>query len=117
MATSLGTGNDDGAAIPHDWRSILAAASTEEEILQFVRGHLARWGAEELASLPPECRPGRIRDAEDISRWAFELASTHCAAAFEMDGMPVLDEMLDFATAAAARLSKVQAAQAGRPED
>lgn len=104
-------GNNRRAARPHDWRSILAAASTEEEVLEFVRGYLATWGTQDLASLPAECRPGRVKDAEDIGRWAFELASSHCAATFDKDDMPVLEHMLVFATEAAAHLSQVQAAR------
>lgn len=111
MDLRYGNGNNRRAAWPHDWRSILAAASTEEEVLEFVRGYLATWGAEELASLPAECRPGRVKDAEDINRWTFELASTYCAATFDKDDMPVLEHMLVFATQAAAQLSKVRAAR------
>jgi hypothetical protein len=108
MESSYGAGNDNRSTLPHDWRSILAAASTEAEVVEFVRGYLATWGAEELALLPPECRPGRIKDAEDINRWAWELASTHCAAACDDTGRPVLEEMLVFATQAAAHISQMQ---------
>ena len=51
----------------------------------------------------------RIRDAEDISRWAFDLASTHCGQKMSDDDERVLDRMLEFVTQAAMRLAALKA--------
>jgi hypothetical protein len=92
-----------------DWRNLIRAASHEDEVIEMVRDHMARWSPEEIARLPTECRPPRIRDAEDISRWAFELASTHCAQKMRADDEVLLDNMLEFVTHAAVRLSELKA--------
>jgi hypothetical protein len=92
-----------------DWRNLILSSTHEEEVIELVRDHLARWTPEEIARLPEECRPPRIRDAEDISRWAFELASTHCAQTVRPDDEPLLDRMLEFVTQAAVRLSALSA--------
>ena len=80
-------------APPEDWRNLILASTQEEEVVGLVRDHMARWSPEEIARLPEECRPPRIRDAEDISRWAFELASTHCAQSLTADEDGLLDSL------------------------
>jgi len=92
-----------------DWRNLILAAAHESEIVGLVRDHLALWTPEEIARLPEECRPPRIRDAEDVSRWAFELASTHCAQNTSEANDATLDRMLEFVTQAAMRLSALKA--------
>ena len=92
-----------------DWRNLIRSSSQEEDVLELVRDHMARWSPEEIAMLPVDCRPPRIRDAEDISRWAFDLASTHCARSSAGDDDTLLERMLEFVTQAALRLSELQA--------
>jgi hypothetical protein len=96
-------------APPEDWRNLMLASTQEDEIVGLVRDHMALWSPEEIGRLPIECRPPRIRDAEDISRWAFELASTHCAQVVGPEDEPFLDRMLEFVTQAAMRLSLLKA--------
>src|SRR5688572_11513145 len=93
-----------------DWRNLMREALQEQEVVGLVRDHLARWTPEEIARLPEECRPPRIRDAEDVSRWAFDLASTHCAQVSGTDVEPLLEQMLEFVTQAAVRISELNAA-------
>lgn len=93
---------------PHDdWRNLIRASGHEEEVLSLVRDHMARWSPEEIARLPEDCRPGRIRDAEDISQWAFLLASNHCAG-YGRDDDGLLERMLELVTQAAIRLSELK---------
>jgi hypothetical protein len=96
-----------------DWRNFIRDSSQEDEVVTLVRDHMARWSPEEIVRLPEECRPGRIRDAEDITRWAFVLASTHCAQCVAAEDEPLLERMLEFVTHAAIRLSELNAT---RPE-
>ena len=96
-------------APPEDWRNLILSSSQEEEVIGLVRDYLARWSPEEIARLPVECRPRRLRDAEDISRWAFDLASSHCAQSGKGSDNPMLERMLEFVTQAAIRISELNA--------
>ena len=98
-----------GTAPAEDWRNLIRGAESEDEVVALVRDHLARYSPQEIARLPEECRPPRIRDAEDISQWAFELARTHCAQDANDDYETVLERMLEFVTQAAVRLSELKA--------
>jgi 2-keto-4-pentenoate hydratase/2-oxohepta-3-ene-1,7-dioic acid hydratase in catechol pathway len=55
-------------------------AHTEAEVVIAVRDGLRDWSPAELAQLPPPCRPGKIRDAEDIANLAYTLTSTRIAS-------------------------------------
>ena len=91
-----------------DWRNLILDSTQEDEVVGLVRDHMALWSPEEIARLPVECRPARIHDAEDITRWAFELASSHCAQVVKPDDEPLLERMLEFVTQAAVRLSEIR---------
>ena len=86
----------------------------EAELLSLVRDYLGDWLPEELAELPGACRPGKIRDAEDIGDLAFELTRQR------MQGngpQHLLVEMETFFAHAAARLSALDAAPGRKPRE
>jgi hypothetical protein len=95
-----------------DWRNLIREAVHEDEVLELVRDHMARWTPVEIGRLPEDCRPGRIRDAHDISQWAFNLASNHCAGSVSREDEHLLDRMLEFVTQAAVRLAELKSAAA-----
>ncbi|HYC36511.1 MAG TPA: hypothetical protein VEC19_08835 [Usitatibacter sp.] len=95
-----------------NWRDLLARCDSEEAIISVTREYLASWNPEELAMLPEACRPGRIRDGEDITQWAFELASAHCASGHDPAADPLLVKMLVFLTEAGRCLAAVKPSSA-----
>lgn len=97
--------------LPPDWRSVIHGAATEDELVSVTRDYLACWSPEEIARLPVECRPGRVRDGEDIGRWAFELRSCHLARRVASEDEPLLLKMMLFVNEAAERLARVQGAR------
>jgi hypothetical protein len=48
------------------WLRQLDSATTLEEVVAIARDYLSTWTPEELARLPRGCRPGRLREPEDI---------------------------------------------------
>lgn len=92
---------------PEDWRNVLAEAASQDEVLAVVRDYLALWSPEEIARLPAECRPGRMKDDVDVSRWAYCLAAQHCSAQLGDDDDHLVTRMLVFTTQAAMRLAEV----------
>jgi len=61
-------------------RDRLLEAQCEADIVQVVRAYLGEWTPGELAFLPPQSRPGKIRDGEDLSLLAFEVTRARFAA-------------------------------------
>jgi hypothetical protein len=99
-----------------DWRNLIRDSASEDEVVSLVLDHMARWSPEEIARLPEDCRPARVRDGDDISRWAYLLASSHCAGTVPAGDEPLLERMLEFVTQAAIRVSELKAAEASVPQ-
>lgn len=100
--------NDGVGGRVSDWHWLLRSATSEEEIAGVTRDYLATWTPEEIAALPAECRPPRVRDGEDISQWAFNLARAR-AAAPGPESEALLDKLAGFVGDAIARLAEVKA--------
>ena len=101
-------GFDPRAGSPPDWLSLILASSSEEEVASTARDYLASWSPEEIFRLPKDCRPGRIRDGEDINAFAFQLTRARFDRAANVDE-DLLEKMMVFFTHAATRIAQLQA--------
>jgi hypothetical protein len=102
-------GFDPRAGSPPDWLSLILAASSERGVTATSRDYLASWSPEEILRLPLDCRPGRIRDGEDISNFAFQLARTHCFYRGSESDRNLLEKIMVFFTHAATRIAQLRA--------
>ena len=57
------------------WQSLLNGAHSESAVVGIARDFVAQFSHEEIASLPPACRPYRFVDGEDIADYAFTLVN------------------------------------------
>jgi hypothetical protein len=88
------------------WQTRLEASTTEREILAVVREFTAQFSPHEIQSLPPDVRPGKFVDANDVKAFAFEIvrhesegtdetaALVHKMAAFFSNASIELSEIL-----------------------
>jgi hypothetical protein len=60
------------------WPERLDECASVAEVVDVVRVFMARFDPDEIASLPPGCRPGKIVDADDVSALAVELMRHTC---------------------------------------
>ena len=95
-----------------DWRRHFVAATTEHEVVTLAREHVASWEPQQLANLPEECRPGRIRDGDDISHSAYDLARAHCSLRYDGEQDVLVLRLLAFMSEAAIRVAEVKALDA-----
>lgn len=75
-------------------------------MVELVRMYLSDWRPEELAEIPAHCRPGKVRDAEDVGDCAFELTKARIAAS---GPQALLVEMETFFAQACGKLSELEA--------
>ena len=59
------------------WYRQIDNAKGALEVVGILRDYLANWTPEELALLPESCRPGRLRDEQDV-----ELLHAHLVEAY-----------------------------------
>jgi hypothetical protein len=86
----------------------LRTAASEDSVLELARDYVGEWLPEDLAGLPPDCRPGRIHDTEDLNEIAFRLTQEKFAANSSGDNELVL-EMQSFLSQACARIAEIKA--------
>jgi len=93
----------------------LAAASTEEAVVDIARRYLGQWQPAELAAIPASCRPRGVGDAEELADSAFALTRARIDSS---NPQPLLEEMEAFFAMACRRVSELEAIPqrlAGKP--
>ncbi|HUI99785.1 MAG TPA: hypothetical protein VLY46_06085 [Usitatibacter sp.] len=99
-----------------DWLQEIRTARSEPELVALCREYLAGWYHGDLAEIAEECRPTRVRDADDILYWNARLAEGFCAKAVHAEKPDRHREMLAFFMEAARRVDELPApASAARP--
>ena len=92
-----------------DWLQKIRAARSEPELVELCREYLAGWYHGDLAEIAEECRPTRIRDAEDIDYWNARLAEGFCERAAHAERPDRHREMLSFFIEASRRADELPA--------
>ena len=94
-------------ALTGTWAAALASAGSEREVVSVVKDFLSIWSPTEIASLPEDCRPGRIGGAEDIAEMALKFSQAQCNFGDNLEQRRVLERMGTFFAHASSRLAHV----------
>ncbi len=86
----------------------LQAATSEGDVVEVVREYVGEWMPEEFGRLPIECRPGKLRDAEDLNNLALNIALACGSFDLERADLRILEEMDAFVGQACLRLAQIQ---------
>jgi hypothetical protein len=86
----------------------LRAVASEHDVLGLVRDYLGEWLPEELAHLPDECRPGKLRDGDDLGSLAVSLARAAHSFDLPPQTMGAVDEMDVFVGLACRRVAELR---------
>ena len=87
------------------WQRRLDDASTSQEVVDIANDFLALWTRDELAQLPPDCKPEQVRDAGQLNTYALKLAHRDTIAP---GGISSLHRMATFFTKAALRIFQIK---------
>ena len=82
-------------------------AATAQTVVDVARDFIATITPEEAQQLPPDCRPGKIVDGQDISDFAYTLVRKSCSDDYLADEL--LLRLATFFTRANQRLSQITA--------
>ncbi len=101
--------------MPFTWQQRLDAASSEEEIVAITHEFVESLRGDIVERLPANLRPGRFKDAEEVSSYAFSVVLHR----LQDDGSVIaaqLQAIADYFTCAAGRLTQITArSRAGEP--
>lgn len=91
------------------WHNAISQAADRKSLAALVNDYIAMWSPKELARLPAECRPGRIRGPEDIGYWRQVLSDSYCSGVVHEAAGDTLSRLLGFLATAADRLAELDA--------
>lgn len=96
------------SALSHlGWHGRLHEAVTEEDVVAIVRDYVALWSPEELGRMPPELRPGKFVDGEDVNSFALALVQAQMGRGTESEDL--LHKLGAFFSNASLRLAQILA--------
>lgn len=85
-----------------------SSAASEFDVVELVRDYLGDWLPEELGRLPINCRPGKLRDADDLNDLALNLTRASIAFDVEPERLRTIEEMDAFVSEACYRLAAIE---------
>ena len=89
------------------WFGQLESAQTPSAIAAIVRDYLALWSPEEIALLPAMVRPGRVRDAADVTDLNARLVEAYRNTRASGDALAALQRLTGFFARAAVRIAQL----------
>ncbi len=93
------------------WLQQLEDATTPEEVVAIARDYLSTWSPEELARLPRDCRPGRLREPEDIEELHSCSVDAYRTTRASGDELTALQLLTSFIVRASQRIASLRAAE------
>ena len=86
----------------------LRTAASERDVVELARDYLGEWLPEEIGRLPPECRPVKLRDGDDLSTFAVNLARATTSFEIEPEDLRMVEELDAFIGSACRRMAEIQ---------
>ena len=87
------------------WQGRLSEAETADDVVAIARDYLALWSPEELASIPPDLRPGKLVDSDDVNGYALALVQAQMGRGTA--GEAVVHKMGNFFGSASLRITQL----------
>lgn len=109
------------------WFRQIDEAGSAGEVVAIARDYLATWTPKDLAKLPRECRPGRVKSAGDIEQLHACLVEEYRQNRLAGEELSALQRLTSFVVRASIRLAQFDdnpaangstghGASSGRPE-
>ena len=95
------------------WHQIVDTAQSPGEVLGIARQYISSLTADDLVSVPEDCRPAQIRDQSDIDYWNLRLAEELRAIWGTSRDGHMVTELAQFFLHASVRLSRLSEPPAG----
>jgi hypothetical protein len=90
------------------WMQQIDAAKSPFEVVAVARDYLASWTPDELSRLPTACRPGRVKDEQDIDELHVCLVEEYARNRLAGDALAALQKMTSFIVRASVRVAELR---------
>lgn len=88
------------------WFRQIDDANSAAEVVAVARDYLATWTPKDLAKLPRECRPGRVKTPGDLEQLHACLAEEYCQNRLAGEELSALQRLTSFIVRASVRLAQ-----------
>jgi hypothetical protein len=89
------------------WYRQIDSAKSTLEVVSIVRDYLATWTPHELSRLPPACRPGRLRDEQDVETLHSALVDEYRNTRATGEDLDLLQQLTSLLVRASIRLAEL----------
>jgi hypothetical protein len=89
------------------WYGQIQAAPTIADVVAIVRDYIALWSPEEMAMLPAAARPGRVRDASDVTDLHERLVEEYRTTRASGEALATLQRFTGFLVRASLRMAEL----------
>ena len=86
----------------------LRSAASERDVVELAREYLGEWLPEEIGRLPDDCRPVKLRDGDDLSHLAVNLAIATTSFDIRPEDLRMVEELDAFIGSACRRVAEIQ---------
>ena|SRR5258708_7902652 len=98
------------------WYRQIDNAKGALEVVGILRDYLANWTPEEVALLPVSCRPGRLRDEQDVELLHACLVEAYRDTRDSGDALRALQDMTGIVVRASIRIAELEGSDSGDGE-
>jgi hypothetical protein len=95
------------------WFSLLESARSPLQVVSVARDYLAEWTPQELARLPERCRPGKLRDEQDIEDLHSKLVEEYRNTGASGEELATIQQLTSFLVRASIRIAELEASPPG----
>lgn len=99
-----------------NWFRQIDDAADERQLVAVVRLYFATWTPTDLALLPQECRPGRMKSLEDVDALHLLLVEAYRNSTAEGEALGALQRMTTFVVRAAVHAAQLRGESDPSPE-
>jgi hypothetical protein len=90
------------------WYHLIDDAQNPHEVVAITRDYIASWTPQELALLPVACRPGKLRDEEDIEMLHSSLVDEYRNTRASGEELSYLQQLTSFLVRASIRIAELR---------
>ena len=99
------------------WFQQIDAATSTPQVVAIARDYLASWTPDELGRLPAPCRPGRVKDEQDIEQLHVCLVEEYGRNRLTGDALSALQRLTSFIVRASVRIAQIRGEEDPPPQD
>ena len=98
------------------WFRKIDDARNAAEVIAVARDYLATWTPQELALLPPRCRPGRFKTEADVEALHATLVDEYRDSVAQGEALSTLQRLTSFVVRASVRLAQLKENDEAAPD-